>query len=217
MLSIIREKSLELPDQISALPGRAEKMEFNPVHFVSGHRIVEPVPTGLQKVVFGMGCFWGAERLFWQLPGVYSTAAGYAGGITPNPTYREVCSGQTAHTEGVLVFFDPELINFEQLLAVFWESHDPTQGMRQGNDLGSQYRSAIYTTSAEQLERANVSATRFQAALAERNYPNITTEIKGLECFYYAEDYHQQYLAKNPSGYCGLAGTGACYRPDNAE
>lgn len=213
MLFNLRHKLLELPAESEALPGRAEAMVFNPSHFVSGNSMVEPVPAGLQKIVFGLGCFWGAERQFWKLPGVYSTAAGYAGGVTRNPTYREVCSGKTGHTEAVLVYFDPRLISLEQLFAVFWESHDPTQGMRQGNDVGSQYRSAIYAADDAQLSQAEASAERFQVALRERKYSVITTEIKKLDTFYYAEDYHQQYLAKNPGGYCGLAGTGACYTP----
>ena len=213
MLFKLRDKTPELPTAATALPGRNQPLAVNPAHFVSGNRIVEPVPEGLQKVIFGLGCFWGAERLFWGLPGVYSTAAGYAGGVTPNPTYREVCSGMTGHTEVVLVFFDPAKVSFEELLAVFWESHDPTQGMRQGNDIGTQYRSAIFADNPELLQLAKASADQYQAALTERNYPEITTEIKTLDSFYYAEDYHQQYLAKNPGGYCGLAGTGACYRP----
>lgn len=214
MLSGLRKKALELPSKSQALPGREEAMDFTPTHYVSGRRIVEPVPAAVQKVVFGLGCFWGAERLFWKLPGVYSTASGYAGGITPNPTYREVCSGMTGHTEAVLVYFDPAQTSLQELFRVFWESHDPTQGMRQGNDIGSQYRSAIYPTDARQLAQALASAERFQTSLRERNYPDITTEIKLLDKFYYAEDYHQQYLAKNPGGYCGLAGTGACYSPE---
>lgn len=209
----LNSKPLELPTAATALPGRAEPIVPEPTHFVSGHRIVEPVPAGLHKAVFGLGCFWGAERLFWESPGVYSTAAGYAGGHTPNPTYQEVCSGHTGHTEVVLVFFDPALVSYDNLLASFWESHDPTQGMRQGNDRGTQYRSAIYTTSPAQAEAAKTSASLFQSALTERRYPAITTEIRPLETFYYAEEYHQQYLAKNPGGYCNLGGTGACYTP----
>lgn len=204
-------KSESLPTAAEALPDRSQKVEFSPTHFVNGNRIVEPVPEHLHKAVFGLGCFWGAERLFWKLPGVYSTAAGYAGGITANPSYEDVCSGRTGHTEVVLVFFDPAEISFEQLLAAFWEAHDPTQGMRQGNDRGTQYRSAIYTTDPDQATTAQASRDAFQAALSDRGYNEITTEIKELKDFYYAEDYHQQYLAKNPGGYCGLAGTGACY------
>lgn len=211
------QKPTELPTAASALPGRAQALSVDPTHFVSGNRIVEPVPAGLEQAVFALGCFWGAERLFWELEGVYSTAVGYAGGLTPNPTYQEVCSGMTGHTEVVLVFFDPALISYENLLAAFWESHDPTQGMRQGNDRGTQYRSAIYATSADQLAAARSSATLFQEALKARGYSSITTEIKPLDTFFYAEDYHQQYLAKNPGGYCGLAGTGACYTPRLAE
>ena len=207
----LKKKSLELPDSDSALPHRAEVIQPAPEHFVSGNRFAEPVPMNLQKAVFGLGCFWGAERLFWQLEGVYSTAAGYAGGITQNPTYQDVCSGGSGHTEVVLVFFDPEITSFQALLTAFWESHDPTQGMRQGNDNGTQYRSAIYTSNAGQLQQAKASAQAFQSALSEKNFPSITTEISQLTDFYYAEDYHQQYLAKNPAGYCGLAGTGTCY------
>lgn len=208
------KKSSELPKNGEAIADREQAVEFNPQHFVSGNRIKEPVPEHLHKAVFGMGCFWGAERLFWELPGVYSTAAGYAGGQTANPTYEDVCSGGTGHAEVVLVFFDPAEISYEALLSAFWESHDPTQGMRQGNDRGTQYRSAIYTTSAEQGTAAESSRAAFQAALQEKGYGEITTEIRALQEFYYAEDYHQQYLAKNPRGYCGLAGTGACYAPE---
>jgi len=210
----LQKERLELPDSDSALPHRADPIQPAPEHFVSGNRFVEPVPEHLQKAVFGLGCFWGAERLFWELEGVYSTAAGYAGGITQNPSYEDVCSGGSGHTEVVLVFFDPEKISFQTLLAAFWESHDPTQGMRQGNDRGTQYRSAIYGSNAKQLQEAKASAEAFQAALNEKSYSAITTEISELSDFYYAEDYHQQYLAKNPAGYCGLAGTGACYRPE---
>lgn len=207
----------DIPGRDQALPDRANAMKFNPVHYVNGNPIVEPVPGHLQKAVFGLGCFWGAERLFWELPGVFSTAVGYAGGITANPTYEDVCSGMTGHTEVVLVYFDPAQISYQELLTAFWESHDPTQGMRQGNDRGTQYRSAIYTCSEAQAEQARASQARFQEALDEQGYAAITTEIVELGEFYYAEDYHQQYLAKNPGGYCGLAGTGACYRPEEAE
>jgi len=210
----LQKKNLELPNASSALPHRSEVVKPTCGHFVSGHPIVEPLPDHLEKAVFGLGCFWGAERLFWELGGVYSTAAGYAGGITQNPTYEDVCSGGTGHTEVVLVFFDSKKIAFQELLAAFWDSHDPTQGMRQGNDRGTQYRSAIYVTSPEQLRKANESAVEFQTSLSEKGYSSITTEINELADFYYAEDYHQQYLAKNPAGYCGLAGTGACYRPE---
>lgn len=214
MLFDFASKKLELPTVENAIADRQQVVSFSPTHFVNGNSIVEPVPANLEKAVFGLGCFWGAERLFWELPGVYSTAAGYAGGITANPSYEDVCSGGTGHTEVVLVFFDPSVISYKSLLAAFWESHDPTQGMRQGNDLGTQYRSAIYTTSEEQETTARVTEKAFQGALTERGYPEITTEISSLKDFYYAEDYHQQYLAKNPAGYCGLAGTGACMRPE---
>ncbi len=213
MLFNLSNKKHELPTAATAIKDRSEAVAFNPIHFVNGNPIVDVTDERLEKAVFGLGCFWGAERLFWEIPGVYSTAAGYCGGYTVNPTYQDVCSGQTAHTEAVLVYFDPDQVSYDTLLAAFWESHDPTQGMRQGNDLGTQYRSAIYTTSATQAEAANASAVQFQTALTERGYPKITTEIKPLESFYYAEDYHQQYLAKNPSGYCGLSGTGACMKP----
>ncbi|AMW17903.1 peptide-methionine (S)-S-oxide reductase MsrA [Mycobacteroides chelonae] len=202
----------------AALPGRATPIRVSGVHFVNGHTIVPPFPEGLETAVFGEGCFWGAERGFWNLPGVYSTAVGYAGGYTPNPTYEEVCSGQTGHSEVVLVVFDPRQVTYEQLLVQFWESHDPTQGMRQGNDRGTQYRSVVYTTSESQAAQAAESAARYGAALAEAGYGAITTEIAPLDgplgdsgaasrTFFYAEEYHQQYLAKNPNGYCGLGGT----------
>ena len=206
------DKPLEMPTRENALPDREEPIDFLPLHFVSGRRIAEPMPAQLARAVFGLGCFWGAERLFWQLPDVYSTAAGYAGGLTSNPSYADVCSGLTGHTEVVLVYYNPAEISYQQLLATFWESHDPTQGMRQGNDMGSQYRSAIYTTSAPQLTDAKNSSRQFQSALSEKNFSAITTEIRALEEFFYAEDLHQQYLAKNPGGYCGLAGTGGSYQ-----
>ena len=206
------DKPLEMPTRENAISDRKEPLDFSTQHFVSGRRIAEPMPEHLARAVFGLGCFWGAERLFWQLPGVYSTAAGYAGGLTSNPSYADVCSGLTGHTEVVLVYYNPAEISYQQLLATFWESHDPTQGMRQGNDRGTQYRSAIYTTTAPQLTDAKSSSVQFQSALSEKNFPAITTEIRALEEFFYAEDYHQQYLAKNPGGYCGLAGTGACYQ-----
>lgn len=180
-------------------------------HFVNGHRLSPPFPAGMRKAMFGMGCFWGAERKFWTLPGVYTTAVGYAGGVTPNPTYREVCSGLTGHNEVVLVVYDPEVVGYEELLRVFWESHDPTQGMRQGNDIGTQYRSGIYVFDAEQHAAALASRKKYQAGLSARDYGGITTELVEAPEFYYAEDYHQQYLAKNPQGYCGLGGTGVCY------
>ena len=208
-------KPFELPGREDAFPDRQEPLRFCPSHFVNDNPIVGPVPAHLDKAVFGLGCFWGAERLFWQLPGVFSTAVGYAGGITANPTYEDVCSGMTGHTEVVMVYYDPATVSYEELLTAFWESHDPTQGMRQGNDRGTQYRSAIYFTSETQSQQAVLSLNTFQRALSDKGYPAITTEIKALENFYYAEDYHQQYLAKNPGGYCGLAGTGACYQPDS--
>jgi peptide-methionine (S)-S-oxide reductase len=196
-----------------ALPGRATPMPVVEGHAVNGHRIVPPFPDGLRTAVFGMGCFWGAERIYWRTPGVYSTAVGYAGGHTANPSYQEVCSGRTGHTEVVLVVFDPAQISYEELLRVFWEGHDPTQGMRQGNDRGTQYRSAIYTTDAEQAAEADASRSTYQRALTAAGRGHITTEIAPQRDFYYAEDYHQQYLsdAKNPNGYCGIGGTGvAC-------
>lgn len=197
-----------IPSADSALPGRSAQMPVPESHFVNNNPLSGPFPAHLQRAVFGMGCFWGVERVFWQLPGVFTTAAGYAGGHTPNPTYREVCSGQTGHTEAVLVVFDPALISYAELLQHFWEGHDPTQGMRQGNDLGTQYRSAIYTFDAEQQRQAELSHEQFQAALDRAGHGTITTEILPAPPFYYAEDYHQQYLAKNPGGYCGLGGTG---------
>jgi peptide-methionine (S)-S-oxide reductase len=199
---------LRIPTPGQALPGRSEPMPVPGTHFVNGHRITPPFPAGLETAVFGMGCFWGAERKFWQAPGVYSTAVGYAGGPTPNPTYREVCSGMTGHTEVVLVVFDPNLTSYEAMLKVFWENHDPTQGMRQGNDVGTQYRSAIYTYSPEQRRTAEASRDSYQQRLDAANYGPITTEILDAPPFFYAEDYHQQYLEKNPDGYCGIGGTG---------
>lgn len=197
-----------LPDRDQALPGRAATMRVPDRHFVNGNPLREPFPEGLQKAVFGMGCFWGVERLFWQQKGVYTTAVGYAGGNTPNPTYEEVCSGMTGHTEVVLVVYDPEVISYAQLLKLFWESHDPTQGMRQGMDVGTQYRSAIYCYSDAQLDMASTTCAQYQAALKDQNYPEISTEITAAPTFYYAEHYHQQYLAKVPDGYCNLRGTG---------
>ena len=199
-----------LPEADEALPGRAEAMPISGKHFVSGHTMVPPFPEGLEQAVFGMGCFWGAERLFWEIDGVYSTAVGYAGGFTPNPNYREVCSGGTGHAEVVLVIFDPAKVSYEELLRRFWEEHDPTQGMRQGNDLGTQYRSCIYCYSDAQLAAAKATEAEFQQALEGQGYGAITTEVREAPMFYYAEEDHQQYLAKNPGGYCGLAGTGAC-------
>jgi peptide-methionine (S)-S-oxide reductase len=201
-------RSTEIVDPTSALPGRDTTMRVPDTHYVNGHRIVPPFSAGLESAIFGLGCFWGAERIFWQTPGVYSTAVGYAGGYTPNPTYEETCTGRTGHTEAVLVVYDPEQVSFEQLLKRFWEGHDPTQGMRQGNDVGSQYRSAIYTTTPDQLEAALKSRERYQAELIAAGYDPITTEIREAPAFYYAEEYHQQYLGKNPNGYCGLGGTG---------
>ncbi len=192
----------------STLPGRSASMDVPAKHFVNGHRLQAPFPEGMELAQFGLGCFWGAERLFWKTPGVYSTAVGYAGGETKNPSYEEVCSGMTNHTEAVLVVFDPKVVSYEALLKVFWEGHDPTQGMRQGNDAGTQYRSAIYTYGEQQKAAALASKDAFQQALKEKGYGAITTEIREAPQFYYAEDYHQQYLAKNPGGYCGLGGTG---------
>ena len=194
-----------------ALPGRDESMPVPAAHEVLGNPIAPPFPDGLEQAVVGLGCFWGAERIFWQAPGVYTTAVGYAGGFTPNPTYEEVCSGRTGHTEAVLVVFDPKQTSYEEILRLFWEGHDPTQGMRQGNDRGTQYRSAIHTLDESQRAAADASRERFQAGLAKAGYGEITTEIAEAGPFYYAEPYHQQYLAKNPNGYCGLGGTGvAC-------
>jgi peptide-methionine (S)-S-oxide reductase len=191
-----------------ALPGRTETMPVPDRHFVNGHPIAPPFPDGLETAVFGMGCFWGAERKFWETPGVYTTAVGYAGGFTPNPAYEEVCSGHTGHAEVVLVVFDPAIVSYEQLLKVFWEGHDPTQGMRQGNDVGTQYRSAVYTYGPEQAAAAERTRAMFQERLTAKGYGAITTEIREAPAFYYAEPYHQQYLGKNPYGYCGLGGTG---------
>jgi peptide-methionine (S)-S-oxide reductase len=201
-------KQMSIPTAEQSLPGRTETMSVPSAHYVNGHPLVGPWPEGFQTAVFGLGCFWGAERKFWQAPGVWSTAVGYAGGHTPNPTYEETCSGRTGHTEAVLVVFDPAVTSYEQMLKLFWESHDPTQGMRQGNDMGSQYRSAIYTVDEAQLAAAEASGTAFQVGLSAARYGDITTEIAPLAAFYYAEPYHQQYLGKNPNGYCGLGGTG---------
>jgi peptide-methionine (S)-S-oxide reductase len=192
----------------STLPGRSARMPVPARHFVSGGPLEPPFPQGMQRAVFGMGCFWGAERLFWQIPGVYTTAVGYAGGETPNPTYEEVCSGFTNHAEVVLVVFDPERVSYGELLRTFWEGHDPTQGMRQGNDRGTQYRSAIYCHGEEQLAAALASKEAYGATLARAGFGPVTTEIRPAPEFYYAEDYHQQYLGKSPNGYCGLGGTG---------
>ena len=200
-----------MPTAEQALPGRSEKMPVPGEHFVSEARLEPPFPAGLEQAVFGMGCFWGAERKFWEALGVYTTAVGYAGGFTPNPNYREVCSGMTGHTEVVLVVFDPRKTSYEEMLRIFWESHDPTQGMRQGNDAGTQYRSAIYTYGEDQRRAAEASRDMYQERLRAAGHGKITTEIREAPEFYYAEDYHQQYLAKNPHGYCGIGGTGvAC-------
>jgi peptide-methionine (S)-S-oxide reductase len=204
-------KSLDLPGPADALPGRATALPTARTHFVNGQTLKGPYPAGLEAAIFGLGCFWGAERKFWEVDGVYVTAVGYAGGLTPNPTYEETCSGRTGHTEAVLVVFDPRQVSYDDLLRTFWESHDPTQGMRQGNDIGTQYRSAIYTTNEAQQTAALASKKAYAKALAARGYGAITTEIAPAGPFYFAEDYHQQYLAKNPGGYCGLGGTGvAC-------
>jgi peptide-methionine (S)-S-oxide reductase len=203
--------NLRLPRPDQALPGRQAAMPVPEHHVVNGARITPPFPAGLEQAVFGMGCFWGAERKFWQAPGVYSTAVGYAGGYTPNPTYKEVCSGMTGHAEVVLVVFDPKVTSFDEMLRLFWENHDPTQGMRQGNDVGTQYRSTIYVTTPDQKKAAEASRASYQGRLTAAGYGRVTTEILDAQPFYYAEDYHQQYLHKNPDGYCGIGGTGvAC-------
>ena len=207
-MALFGHPKLRIPTVEEALPGRTQTMPVAPAHTVLGTSMTGPWADGVQVAYFGMGCFWGAERCFWQTDGVVTTAVGYQGGHTPNASYQEVCSGMTGHTEAVLVAYDPEQVSFEQLLAVFWESHDPTQGMRQGNDIGTQYRSAIYTTTAAQLEAARRSAEVFGARLAQYRLGPITTEIGEAPAFYYAEDYHQQYLDKVPNGYCGLGGTG---------
>jgi peptide-methionine (S)-S-oxide reductase len=201
-------KKLRLPTPAEALPGRTTPLRVGDTHFVNGNRITPPFPEGTERAMFGMGCFWGAEKKFWQVPGVYATAVGYAAGITPNPTYEEVCSGGTGHNEVVLVLYDPKQVTYEQLLATFWENHDPTQGMRQGNDAGTQYRSGIYTFDDAQAKAAEASRAAFQPGLTKAGFGPITTEIVPAPAFYYAEDYHQQYLGKNPRGYCGLGGTG---------
>ena len=206
MQFLFRSPSMPTPD--NTLPGRSDPMPLTDRHFVNGASLKGPWPEGTRTAIFGLGCFWGAEKKFWQEPGVVTTAVGYAGGSTPNPTYREVCGGQTGHTEAVLVVFDPKRTSYEHLLKVFWENHDPTQGMRQGNDVGTQYRSAIYWTTDEQRRLAESSRAAFAERLRAAGYPEITTEIAEAGLFYFAEDYHQQYLAKNPYGYCGLGGTG---------
>ena len=208
MLNFLSKHKTELPTAETALPGRDTPMPVPARHYVLDAPLQGPFPEDTEQVIFGLGCFWGAERIFWQTPGVYTTAAGYAAGMTPNPTYEEVCSAKTGHNEVVLVVYRPSEVSFEDLLARFWESHDPTQGMRQGNDVGTQYRSGIYTTTEQQAAAAAASRDRYQAALTAAGRGEITTEILPAPDFYYAEDYHQQYLAKNPNGYCGLGGTG---------
>jgi peptide-methionine (S)-S-oxide reductase len=208
MWRILNPNKQKLPSAEEALPGRSTRMAVPPKHHVNGAPLEPPFPEGLEEAVFGLGCFWGAERKFWQTPGVYSTSVGYAGGHTPNPTYEEVCSGRTGHTEVVRVVYDPKKVSFETLLKLFWENHDPTQGMRQGNDAGTQYRSAIYWTTEAQRKAAEASRDAYQKVLAQAGHGAITTELRQAPEFYYAEDYHQQYLSKNPNGYCGLGGTG---------
>lgn len=205
---LVADKKSYVAGTEKELPGRDRAVAVPERHFVNGNPLQAPFPEGMQQVVFGMGCFWGAERLFWNQPGVYTTAAGYSGGTTKNPDYREVCSGQTGHSEVELVVYDPRQVSFETLLKLFWESHDPTQGMRQGNDVGSQYRSLIYTSTEQQLTAAMESRANYERQLQSSGFGPITTEIAAMEPFYYAEDYHQQYLAKNPDGYCGIGGTG---------
>jgi len=207
-MSIFSRKSLDMPDSASVLPGRPHPIPTARSHFVSGRRLAGPYPEGLEVAYFALGCYWGAERAFWRVPGVWVTAVGNMGGLTPNPTYEEVCTGRTGHAETVKVVYDPGEVSYEALLKVFWEAHDPTQGMRQGNDVGTQYRSAVFCTTARQREAAEASKSAYQAALAKAGRGTITTEIAEAPAFYYAEDYHQQYLARNPQGYCGLGGTG---------
>jgi peptide-methionine (S)-S-oxide reductase len=210
---MLRKKKLDMPSRDEALPGRVTRMSVPAQHFVNKHRLEPPFPAGMQTALFGLGCFWGAERKFWQTPGVYSTSVGYAAGITPNPTYEEVCTGMTGHNEVVQVVFDPDEVSYEDLLKVFWESHDPTQGLRQGNDVGTQYRSGIYYSDDTQRAAAEQSAAVYGERLRAAGHPAITTEILPAPEFYYAEDYHQQYLAKNPGGYCGIGGCGVSYEP----
>ncbi len=205
---LFAKKSLDLPTVNSALPGREAAIPTAQTHFINGHPLKGPYPDGMETAVFAMGCFWGVERIFWKVPGVYVTAAGYGAGITPNPTYQEVCSGGTGHTEVVMVVFDPRAVSYGTLLKTFWENHDPTQGMRQGNDIGTQYRSGIYVTSDAQAAAAAASKETYGQALADKGLGSISTEIAAVGPFYFAEDYHQQYLAKNPGGYCGIGGTG---------
>ena len=207
-----KRNKLEMPSAAEALPGRATRMKVPATHFVNGNRLERPYPAGLKTAMFGLGCFWGAEKLFWNLPGVYSTAVGYAGGLTPNPTYEEVCTGRTGHNEVVRVVYDPAKTSYEELLRAFWEAHNPTQGMRQGNDLGTQYRSGIYVNDDAERKAAEASRDAYGAQLAKAGYGAITTEIQPAPEFYFAEDYHQQYLAKNPAGYCGLGGCGITYK-----
>jgi peptide-methionine (S)-S-oxide reductase len=215
--AVLESTKSYLPSKENALPGRSEKMPVPEKHFVNGAPLVPPFPAGMKMATFGLGCFWGAEKLFWKLDGVYSTMVGYAGGQTPNPTYKEVCSGKTGHTEVVRVVFDPQKISYEDLLRAFWENHDPSQGMRQGNDVGTQYRSAIYTYDDEQQRAAESTRATYEQALIAAHHGKITTEIAKAPEFYYAEAYHQQYLAKNPDGYCGLGGTGvSCPVPTRA-
>ena len=214
MFFMTPKHKLEMPSPQDALPGRDQPLPTSETHFVSGARIKPPFPDGMQTIVFGLGCFWGAERIFWQIPGVYATAVGYAAGYTPNPTYEEVCSGRTGHNEVVLVVYDPAKVDVSEILKTFWEAHDPTQGMRQGNDTGTQYRSGIYVSTEEQRLLAEASKREYKAALGKHRMGAITTEILDAPPFYYAEEYHQQYLAKNPNGYCGLGGTGiSCPMP----
>jgi len=208
---IFSAKPLAIPDPADALPGRETPIAVKNKHFVTGHSIIPPFPENMQQAIFALGCFWGAERKFWQYPNIYSTAVGYTGGYTSSPTYEEVCSGLTGHTEAVKVIYDPALTSYDELLKLFWESHNPTQGMRQGNDTGTQYRSGIYTTTQEQFDAAVESKDHYQQRLNEAGFNRITTEILPAGSFYYAEDYHQQYLAKNPQGYCGLGGIGVCF------
>ncbi|ELS03793.1 methionine-S-sulfoxide reductase [Xenococcus sp. PCC 7305] len=208
-------KKLTIPTPEQGLPGREQQMRVPEKHFINGNPLKGPFPAGMEMAVFGLGCFWGAERKFWQQEGVYTTAVGYAAGSTPNPTYREVCSGMTGHNEVVLVVYDPEKISYKDLLKVFWESHNPTQGMRQGNDTGTQYRSGIYTYSETQKQEAIASKEVYQQEINKAGYKEISTEILDAPEFYYAEDYHQQYLGKNPNGYCGLGGVGVCYPPES--
>ena len=211
-MGLFQNRKTMMPAREEALPGRTESLRVPIRHFVNGNRIVAPFPANLQLAIFGLGCFWGAERRFWQVDGVYSTAVGYAGGFTANPTYEEVCSGRTGHAEVVQVAFDPQAVSYDELLKVFWESHDPTQGMRQGNDIGTQYRSAIYTLSAQQFAAAELSKSAYGASLRGAGHGAPTTEIAAAPMFYYAEEYHQQYLAKNPNGYCGIGGCGVPFK-----